>query len=128
MQTEFIKSGDFYKAELAKSFEKRKLLEAKIGDAKLEHSSFGNLLQASRSEHESANKMLDSAKTRLGNLDDMEQKVIELEAENAALRELLQDLVIRIDTTGPLEIQVGSYTYNAAKALLDNPTKEKSDE
>jgi predicted flap endonuclease-1-like 5' DNA nuclease len=85
LQTEFIKSGDFYKAELAKSFEKRKLLEAKINDAKLEHSSFSNLLQASRSEHDSANKMLESAQTRLGNLDDMEQKVIQLEAENAQL-------------------------------------------
>lgn len=85
LQTEFLKSGDFYKAELAKSFEKRKLLEAKVSDAMLEHDSFSNLLQASRSEHDSTNKRLESARTRLGNLDDMEQKVIELEAENAQL-------------------------------------------
>ena len=85
LQNEFIKSGDFYKSELAKSFEIRKALAAKIEDAKLEHESFGNLLQSSRSEHESVNKMLASARKRLENLDDLEQKAIELEAENAQL-------------------------------------------
>ena len=85
LQTEFIKSGEFYKGELAKSFEKRKVLEAKMANAMLEHESFSNLLQASRSEHDSANKMLASAQTRLGGLDTLEQRVIELEAENAQL-------------------------------------------
>ena len=85
LQTEFIKSGDFYKSELAKSFEIRKALLAKVDDAKLEHESFGNLLQSSRSEHESVNKMLASARKRLENLDALEQKAIELEAENAQL-------------------------------------------
>jgi len=85
LQTEFIKSGNFYKSELAKSFEIRKTLLAKVEDAKLEHESFGNLLQSSRSEHESVNKMLASARKRLENLDALEQKAIELEAENAQL-------------------------------------------
>ncbi|MDX2412576.1 MAG: hypothetical protein QNK34_11525 [Woeseiaceae bacterium] len=85
LQIEFIKSGDFYKSELAKSFEIRKALAAKVEDAKLEHESFGNLLQSSRSEHESVNKMLASARKRLGNLDALEQKAIELEADNAQL-------------------------------------------
>jgi predicted flap endonuclease-1-like 5' DNA nuclease len=86
LQAEFIKSGEFYKSELAKSFEKRKVLEAKVSNAMLEHESFSNLLQASRSEHQSVNKMLESARTRLGGLDSMEQSVIELEAENAQLK------------------------------------------
>ncbi|MDH3274379.1 MAG: hypothetical protein OEM64_11700 [Gammaproteobacteria bacterium] len=85
LQTEFIKSGEFYKSELAKSFEIRKALLAKVEDAKLEHESFSNLLQSSRSEHESVNKMLASARKRLENLDSLEQKAIELEAENAQL-------------------------------------------
>jgi predicted flap endonuclease-1-like 5' DNA nuclease len=85
LQTEFIKSGDFYKSELAKSFEIRKALAAKVEDAKMDHESFSNLLQSSRSEHESVNKMLASARKRLGNLDALEQKAIELEAENAQL-------------------------------------------
>lgn len=85
LQTEFVKSREFYKGELAKSFEKRKVLEAKINDAQLEHESYSNLLQASRSEHDSANKILASAQTRLGNLDSLEQNVIALEAENAQL-------------------------------------------
>jgi len=85
LQSEFIKSRDFYKSELAKSFEIRTVLAAKVEDAKLEHESFANLLQSSRSEHESVNKMLASARTRLANIDALEQKAIELEAENAQL-------------------------------------------
>ena len=85
LQTEFVKSGDFYKRQLAKSFEMRQLLEAKLEDARLELGSFSNLLQASRSEHSSVNRMFASAKNRLDHLDELEQKVIELEAENAQL-------------------------------------------
>jgi predicted flap endonuclease-1-like 5' DNA nuclease len=85
LQGEFVKSTEVYKRELAKAFEKRKALEAKIDSAKAEHESFSNLLQASRSEHESINKMLDSARNRLANLDQLEQTVIKLEAENAQL-------------------------------------------
>jgi len=85
LQTEFIKSGEIYKRELAKSFEIRKGLAAKVEDAKLEHESFANLLQSSRSEHHSVKKMLASARKRLANLDALEQEAIELEAENAQL-------------------------------------------
>ena len=70
---------------MSSSFEKRKELNEKLHDAKLEHESFSNLLQSSRSEKDSVNKMLDAAQTRLDNLDALEQKVIELEAENAQL-------------------------------------------
>jgi len=86
LQTEFIKSSEFYKGELTKSFEKRKALEEKIENSNAEHNSFSNLLQASRSEHESVNKMLAAAKKRLEDLDALEQSVIELEAENAQLK------------------------------------------
>lgn len=85
LQTEFVKSGEFYKSELRKSFEKRKLLETQLENARLEQESFNNLLQASRSEKDSYNKILSSAQNRLGNLDMLEQRVIELEAENAQL-------------------------------------------
>ena len=85
LQTEFVKSGDFYKGQLAKSFETRKAHEEKIENSKKEHESFSNLLQSSRSEHESVNRMLASAKTRLKQLDALEENVIKLEAENAQL-------------------------------------------
>ncbi len=85
LQEEFIKSGEVYKRELQKAFEKRKALEVKVENAKLEHESFSNLLQATRSEQDSVNKMLDSARNRLANLDKLEQNVIALEAENAQL-------------------------------------------
>ncbi|MDH3337658.1 MAG: hypothetical protein OEM85_15100 [Gammaproteobacteria bacterium] len=86
LEAEFVKAGEFYKGELEKAFDKRKTLETKIEDAKLEHESLANLLQSSRSENESVNKMLASAQSRLDNLDALEQNVIELEAENAELR------------------------------------------
>ena len=85
LQNEFVKSSNVYKRELAKAFEKRKALEMKVEDARLEHESFSNLLDASRSEHESVNKMLDSARNRLAQLDQLEQKVISLEADKAEL-------------------------------------------
>ncbi|MGI9239055.1 MAG: hypothetical protein ACR2QZ_16765 [Woeseiaceae bacterium] len=86
LQQEFVKSSNVYKRELAKAFEKRKVLEMKVEDARHEHESFSNLLQASRSEHESVNKMLDSARNRLAQFDQLEQKVITLEADNAELK------------------------------------------
>ena len=86
LQTEFIKSGDFYKSELAKSFEKRKALEEKLANSREEYQSFSNLLNAARSEHASVNNMLAAAKKRLANLDELERSVIALEAENAQLK------------------------------------------
>ena len=85
LQSEFIKSREFYKGELKKAFEKRKALEAKVDDGKLEHESFSNLLQSSRSEHDSVNRMLASAQVRLKQLDALEENVVRLEAENAQL-------------------------------------------
>jgi predicted flap endonuclease-1-like 5' DNA nuclease len=86
LQSEFLKSRNFYVGELKKAFEKRKETEDNLKNSQQEHSSFSNLLQASRSEHDSANKMLAAAKKRLENLDLLEQNVIELEAENAQIK------------------------------------------
>ncbi|MDH4126894.1 MAG: hypothetical protein OEW64_09055 [Gammaproteobacteria bacterium] len=86
IQAEFLKSREFYKGELSKAFEKRKALEIKLDDARAEQESFTNLLQSSVSEKESVNKMLKAAQRRLDNLDALERKAINLEAENAQLR------------------------------------------
>ncbi|MBT8100308.1 MAG: hypothetical protein KJO82_11180 [Gammaproteobacteria bacterium] len=86
LEAEFVKAGEFYKGELEKALEKRKALELKIDDARHEHESLSNLLEASRSEHDSVKKMLASAQTRLANIDELENSVIELEADNAQLR------------------------------------------
>jgi predicted flap endonuclease-1-like 5' DNA nuclease len=83
LQTEFSKSREFFKGELLKSFEKRKDLEQKLENARLEHESFTNLLQSSRSEQDAINRMLSSSQARLANMDNLERDVIRLEAENA---------------------------------------------
>lgn len=85
LQSEFLKSREFYKGELAKSFEKRKDGEEKLEAARAELESFTNLLESSQTEHDSANKMLASAQKRLGQMDLLENDVIRLEAENAQL-------------------------------------------
>lgn len=91
LESEFKKAGRFYKGELEKAFEKRKVLEAKVDDAKAEQESLNNLLAAARAESESVNKMHAATQARLDNIDAMEQKVIELEAENAQLRHNASD-------------------------------------
>jgi predicted flap endonuclease-1-like 5' DNA nuclease len=98
IQSEFLKSREFYKSELAKAFEKRKALEVKLDDARAEQDSFTNLLQSSVSEKESVNKMLKAAHRRLDNLDSLERKAINLEAENAQLRHDLATTQAEIET------------------------------
>ena len=85
LQSEFIKSREFYKAELTKLFERRKDVEEKLEKTRAEQTSFANLLESSQSEHDSVNKMLASAQKRLGQMDILEKDVIRLEAENAQL-------------------------------------------
>ncbi len=85
LQREFIKSRDFYKAELKKAFEKRQALEVSIDNAKAEQDSLRNLLTGSRSEQESVNRMLESARSRLAEIDKLERDVVRLEADNAQL-------------------------------------------
>jgi len=86
LQSEFLKSRDFYVGELKKSFEKRKAIEEKLENSFKEHESVRNLLNSSRSEQDSVNKMLEAARQRLDNLDDLEKSVVTLEAENAQLK------------------------------------------
>ncbi len=85
LQREFIKSRNFYKAELKKAFEKRQALEVSIDNARAEQDSLRNLLTGSRSEHESVNRMLESARNRLAEIDKLERDVVRLDADNAQL-------------------------------------------
>ena len=87
LQTEFDKSAELYKRELVKSFEKRKVLEEKVENGRLDQESFTNLLESSISEHGSADKIIVAAQLRLGQLDVLERNVNKLEAENAQLSE-----------------------------------------
>ena len=85
LQSEFVKSGDFYKAELHKSFEKRKLLEEQLEASRAERESTAHLLNSSRSEHESINEALDSAQVQIIQLGVLERNSEKLEIENAKL-------------------------------------------
>lgn len=86
LQSEFVKSQEFYKRELIKSLEKRKLLKQQIKEARAEQESFANQVESSTLEHGSAENMVVAAQLRLGQLEVLERNVNKLEAENAQLR------------------------------------------
>lgn len=89
--TEFAKSRNFYKSQLGNVIEQRQGLERKITDLKSEQSSLTTLLASAKAEQDSVNRMLGSARSRLDGLDELEQKAISLEADNAELRHTVED-------------------------------------
>ena len=133
IQTEFLKSREFYKNELTKAFERRRAVEIKLDDAKAEHDSFTNLLQSSVSEKESVNKMLTAAQKRLDNIDELERKAIKFEAENAQLKhdaaiaqqeiEVLQRDVEELD-----ELKVQNKELAQCVTSLENSRKQYEDD
>ncbi|MBT8102923.1 MAG: hypothetical protein KJO95_08125 [Gammaproteobacteria bacterium] len=129
IQKEFIKSREVYKRELAKTFEKRKVLEMKVENARLERESFSNLMQATRSEHESVNKMLDSARKRLENLDELERNVIALEADNAqlshdAIRIRQENDALRRDVSDLTELRIQNQELTHCLKSMENSRKQ----
>jgi chromosome segregation ATPase len=92
LQSEFEKTQEFYKRELIKSLERRKLLEKEITEARSEQESFAKLVESATLEHGSAENMIVAAQLRLGQLQVLERNVRKLEAENADLN----DEVVRL--------------------------------
>lgn len=87
LQKEFEKVGEFYKRELVKSLEKRKVLEKQLETARLEQASFAKQMESSILEHGSPDEMIAAAQIRLGQLEVLERNANKLEAENAQLRD-----------------------------------------
>lgn len=86
LQTEFDKTREFYKRELIKSLEKRKVLEKEITEARAEQESFAKAVESSVLEHGSEENMVVAAQLRLGQLQVLERNVNKLESENSQLR------------------------------------------
>jgi chromosome segregation ATPase len=86
LQSESDKGLEIYKAQLKTEVEERKALQRKVEDAKSEQASLNNLLQSAKSEYDSVSKLLTAAQAKVRNLDELEKKVISLEADNAQLR------------------------------------------
>ncbi len=86
LQAESDKGLEIYKAQLKIEIEERKALQRKVEDAKSEQLSLNNLLESAKSEYESISKLLSAAQAKVEILDDLENKVISLEADNAQLR------------------------------------------
>ena len=129
IQTEFLKSREFYKNELTKAFERRRAVEIKLDDAMAEQDSFANLLRSSVSEKESVNKMLSAAQRRLDNIDALEQKNIALEAENAQLKHdaaiAKQDIdVLRRDVEELDELKVQNKELSQCVASLEESRRQ----
>lgn len=91
LKSAFERSREFYKKELAKSFEKRKALEAEVREARSEQEDFAKLVESSTLEHGSTENMIMAAQLRLGQLQVLERNVNKLEDENAQLnRDLIR--------------------------------------
>jgi predicted flap endonuclease-1-like 5' DNA nuclease len=86
LQSESDKGLEIYKAQLKTEVEERKALQRKVEDAKSEQASLNNLLQSAKSEYDSVSKLLTAAQGKVKGLDELEKKVISLEADNAQLR------------------------------------------
>jgi predicted flap endonuclease-1-like 5' DNA nuclease len=129
LQTEFLKSREFYKAELTKSFERRKDVEEKLEMARAEQASFATLLESSQTEHDAVNKMLASTQKRLGQMDILEQDVIRLEAENAQLNHdailARQEIeTLRRDVTEMDELRVQNKELAEVLKSMENSRKQ----
>jgi predicted flap endonuclease-1-like 5' DNA nuclease len=129
LQSEFLKSREFYKAELTKSFERRKDVEEKLEMARAEQDSFATLLESSQSEHDSVNKMLASAQKRLSQMDILEKDVIRLEAENAQLNHdatlARQEIeTLRRDITEMDELRVQNRELAEVLKSMENSRKQ----
>jgi len=85
LQLEFEKTQEFYKRELLKSLERRKLLEKDVEEARAEQESFARLVESSTLEHGSTENMIVAAQLRLGQIQVLERNVNKLEAENEDL-------------------------------------------
>jgi len=85
LQMEYVKAGEIYKAQLVKSFEKRKALEKQVEKVRLERESNNSPLELSISEHGSAEMMSTEAQIQRGQVEVLERNVNRLEAENAQL-------------------------------------------
>jgi len=86
LQSEFQKTREFYKRELMKSLEKRKVLQEDVKAAMAAQEAFTKRVESSVLEHGSAENMVMAAQLRLGQLEVLERNVNKLEAENAQLK------------------------------------------
>jgi predicted flap endonuclease-1-like 5' DNA nuclease len=86
LKNEFQKSKDFYTGQLRSAVEQRQLLERNVSDAQEEQESLRSKLDASREECDSVNQLLAASQAKLGEFEDLENKIVALEADNAELR------------------------------------------
>jgi len=99
LQSEFQRTQEFYKRELQKSFEKRKLLDNEIKyallelkEARVEQQQFSNSVESSSLEHGSEKEMVIAAQLRLGQIEVLERNVAKLDDENEQLNQNIAEL------------------------------------
>lgn len=92
LQSEFAKAREFYKRELMKSLEKRKVLEEEVRIARAEQEAFARQVESSTLEHGSTENMIVAAQLRLGQLQLLERSVSKLDAENEQLRDEIKTI------------------------------------
>ena len=130
---EFEKAGKFYKSELRKSFEKRKVLQQELEAAQAEQEAFAKRVEASVLEHGSPEEMIMAAQLRLGQIDVLERSVQRLETENAELREEAkrmkrERLAIDKDLTELEELKINNQQLVRCVESLENSRQQHEQE
>lgn len=129
LQSEFGKTQEFYKRELAKSLQKRKELEQALEEARAEQDDFARMVESSSLEHGSQENMVVAAQLRLGQLEVLQRNVNKLEAENAELgQDILrtrQELAARERDLAELEeLKIHNKQLVQCVETLENSRKE----
>ncbi len=119
LEDEFAKSREFYKGQLMSAFSQRQELERTLESAKTEHEALHTLLTDAKLEQENATRRLESAETKLGGLDDLEEKLFALEADNAQLRHEVDAASVRLASAAQHDDQVETLRVQNAE-LIDS--------
>ena len=126
LEDEFVKSREFYKGQLMSAFSQRQELERTLESAKTEHEALHTLFNDAKLEQENAVRKLESAETKLGGLDDLEEKLIALEADNAQLRHEVDAASARLASADQESDQVETLRVQNAELIESLEAMEAS--
>lgn len=126
LEDEFVKSREFYKGQLMSAFSQRQELERTLESTKSEHEALNTLLSDVKLEQESAARRAENAESKLGGLDDLEEKLIALEADNAQLRHEVDAATSQLASADQRDEQVETLRLQNAELIESLESMEES--
>jgi chromosome segregation ATPase len=135
LQSEFNKAGEFYKAELAKSFKARKRLEEEVKTARAEQDAFNERMRetAKSQGHESAEALIMNAEAQLGQISTLERNLKKIRSDKADLLKEINRLrkvneTLSAENAEVVELRINNeQLVSALEALERSRAKHESD-